>query len=335
MSIDRDRLAELAGRPHRQGPRYRNLKSLPAHGLVDFLRWQWDTGARFPALQRFPLRHPDPDRIAHPGKAPQLTWLGHASFLFQFAGLNLLTDPVFSERCSPIGFVGPRRGTPPALTVDTLPEIHRVLISHNHYDHLDLDTVRALRRRFGDTLRFYVPAGLAGWFRREGIDNLVELDWYQSEHSDEVESIFVPAQHFSGRGALDRNRSLWGGWRLHFRDFSFYFAGDTGYSETLFAEMREALGPVDLALLPIGAYAPRWFMSPVHVAPEEAVHIHRDLEARRSVAMHWGTFVLTDEPMHEPPERLRAAMQEQGVAPDEFLVLEHGEMFVEQGFAEV
>lgn len=327
MTVDRQRLAELAGRPHRQGARYRNLQAVSPHGLADFLRWQAQTGGRFPPLRRFPLAPLDRERIHHPGTQPQLTWIGHASFLFQYQGINLLTDPVFSERCSPVGFLGPKRGTPPALTVETLPEIHRVLISHNHYDHLDRPTVLELHHRFGDRLRFYVPKGLAAWFRREGIDNLVELDWYQSDDGDPVETFCLPAQHFSGRGPLDRNRTLWCGWRLHFSDFSLYFAGDTGYGP-IFRDMAEVLGPVDLALLPIGAYAPRWFMAPVHINPDEAVHIHRDIEARQSIAMHWGTFVLTDEPMTEPPERLRNALREQQVPAADFRVMAHGETFI-------
>lgn len=324
MTVDRGRLAERARQPHRKGARFHNLQPLPVHGLRAFLRWQWQTGGRFPPLKRFPLLRPDPEALAHPGASPRLTWIGHASFLFQYRGLNILTDPVFSERCSPVGFVGPKRGTPAALTVAELPPIHRVLISHNHYDHLDRNTVRALHDRFGDDLVFYVPAGLPAWFRRQGIHNLVELDWWRSDRGTEPETFCVPAQHFSGRGPGDHNRSLWCGWRLHFSDFSLYFAGDTGYGP-LFRDMAEVFGPVDLALLPIGAYAPRWFMWPVHVSPEEAVRIHRDIRARRSVAMHWGTFVLTDETLDEPPRRLAQALHEQGVPAETFLVPQHGE----------
>jgi N-acyl-phosphatidylethanolamine-hydrolysing phospholipase D len=324
MSVDRQRLAELAARPHRKGGRFRNLRRLPHHGLREFLRWQWDSPG-MPAPRRFPLQEPDPAVFCEPGHVPRLIWIGHASCLFQYRGWNLLTDPVFSDRCSPVSFLGPKRGTPPALTVDQLPAIHRVLISHNHYDHLDRETVHALDRRFGAGLCWYVPLGLGPWFRRLGIRNIVEMDWWQSDGRNEPETFCVPAQHFSGRGAGDGNRSLWCGWRVQFPDFSLYFAGDTGYAP-IFGEMAEAFGPVDLALIPIGAYEPRWFMWPVHVSPGEAVQMHRDLHARQSVAIHWGTFALTDEPLDEPPRRLQQELASRKISPSQFRIPEHGEM---------
>jgi N-acyl-phosphatidylethanolamine-hydrolysing phospholipase D len=324
MTVDRQRLAELARQPHRKGTRFHNMRQLPRHGLREFIRWQRETGGRFPPALRFPLINPDPRVLYRPGPAPRLTWIGHASTLFQYRGYNILTDPVLSERCSPVEFAGPRRGTPPALTVDQLPDIHRVLISHNHYDHLDRDTVVALHRRFGDDLRFFVPSGLAGWFHRRGIRNLVELDWWQSDAGTDPETFCVPAQHFSGRGAFDGNRTLWCGWRLEFEDFSFYFAGDTGYGP-IFEQMATVFGPVDLALIPIGAYAPRWFMWPMHVSPEDAVQIHLDIRSRQSAAIHWGTFVLTDEPLDEPPRRLEAELVQRGIPVEDFRVPAHGE----------
>ncbi len=324
MSVDRQRLAELAVRPHRKGGRFHNLRSLPHHGLREFLRWQWNSPG-LPPPQRFPLHRPDPAILHEPGDVPRLTWIGHASCLFQYRGWNLLTDPVLSERCSPLPFLGPKRGTPPALTVNQLPAIHRVLISHNHYDHLDRDTVRALDRRFGADLCWYLPLGLGAWFRRQGVRNIVEMDWWQSDEHDEPETFCVPAQHFSGRGAADGNRSLWCGWRVHFNDFSFYFAGDTGYGP-IFGDMAQVFGPVNLALLPIGAYEPRWFMWPVHVAPDEAVQIHIDLCARQSVGIHWGTFSLTDEVPDEPPRRLQQALASHKIPSSQFRVPAHGEM---------
>ena len=324
---DRQRLAALAGRANFYKGRYRNIERTPSHGLTDFFRWQLETGARFPPGKRFPLQRPDPHQLASPAPVPRLTWLGHASFLFQYAGVSLLTDPVFSERCSPLQFVGPRRHTPVPLQVAELPSITDVLISHNHYDHLDENSVRDLHRRFGAALRFHVPTGVAPWFRRRGIDNVSELGWWQShrEADRELELFCLPTQHFSGRTATDRNTSLWCSWMADIADCRLYFAGDTGYSASLFREIGELFAPVHLALLPIGAYDPRWFMSPVHVAPEEALHIHRDIGARRSVAMHWGTFVLTSEPMDEPPRRLRQVLAEAGLADDEFMVFQHGE----------
>lgn len=325
--INRDRLAELAAEPYFYNGRYCNLERVPSHGLGDFLRWQLSPGKRFPPGRRYTLLRPDAHRLAHPPAEPQLTWLGHASFLFQYGGLNVLTDPVLSERASPFAFIGPKRFTPAALQVADMPRIDRVLISHNHYDHLDEPTVRQLHRRFGDVLCFCIPQGLRRWFEKRGIHNLVELGWWQSRRIAAREEVFcLPTQHFSGRSATDGNRSLWCAWLLEVDGFRLFFGGDTGYG-SVFRQIGELFAPMDLALLPIGAYEPRWFMSPVHVAPEEAVHIHRDIGARQSVAMHWGTFVLTDEPMDEPPRRLHMALAEQGVEEKAFRVMQHGETF--------
>ena len=326
MVPDRKRLAELAAGSTFYKGRFRNLERTPSHGLTDFFRWQIETGARFPPGKRFPLLKPDAHLLASQADVPRLTWLGHASFLFQFRQCHVLTDPVFSERCSPLQFVGPRRHTPAPLSVAELPDITHVLISHNHYDHLDENTVLDLNRRFGDALLFYVPTGVADWFRRRGISNVVELGWWQSaeDRARSAEMFCLPTQHFSGRGATDRNASLWCSWLMNIEGFRLYFAGDTGYA-SLFRDIGELFAPIDLALLPIGAYDPRWFMGPVHVAPEEAVRIHHDIGARCSVAMHWGTFVLTSEPMDEPPRRLRQAMAEAGMKDDSFRVLGHGE----------
>ena len=327
MTINRERLADLAAERHFHRGRYRNLDPVPRHGLGDFLRWQLAPGRRFPEGKRYTLLRPDGHLLTNPPDKPQLTWLGHASFLFQYRGLNVLTDPVLSERASPFRLVGPKRYTPPALTVADMPPIHLVLISHNHYDHLDEPTVRQLHRRFGDSLCFCVPMGLRPWFEKRGIHNLVELDWWQSAPlSTENEVFCLPTQHFSGRTPTDTNTSLWCSWLLEMNGFRFYFGGDTGYGK-VFREIGELFAPIDLALLPIGAYDPRWFMAPVHVAPEESVRIHQDIGARQSVAMHWGTFVLTDEPMDEPPRRLRMALERQGISESEFRVMQHGEVW--------
>lgn len=327
MPVDRHRLADLSSQARSHGGRYRNLEPVPRHGLGDFLRWQLAPGRRFPKGKRYTLLRPDGHLLMNPPARPQLVWLGHASFLFQYRGLNLLTDPVLSDRASPFQLVGPKRYTPPALTVADMPDIDLVLISHNHYDHLDEPTVRQLYRRFGDRLCFCIPSGLRGWFEKRGIQNLMELGWWQSQVLADNQEIFcLPAQHFSGRTPTDTNSSLWCSWLLDIDGFRLYFAGDTGYGR-LFRTVGELFSPIDLALLPIGAYDPRWFMAPVHVAPEEAVSIHQDIGARQSVAMHWGTFVLTDEPMDEPPRRLRAALERQGLNQSEFRVMQHGEVW--------
>ncbi|GAA5132084.1 MBL fold metallo-hydrolase [Alloalcanivorax gelatiniphagus] len=334
--IDWARLEQLAAECSQPGRPYKNRYPTPHHGLRDFLRWQRETRGRFPPRQPFPLRRPDLALLATPAERPRFTWIGHATYLVQYRGWNLLTDPVFSERCSPLSFVGPKRTVAPALSIDELPEIHAVLVSHNHYDHLDRDSVRALNQRFGDRLCWFAPSGVGAWLRRRGIARVEELGWWQHRRHQDFDAFCVPTQHFSGRGARDRNRTLWCGWRLDWDDFSLLFAGDTGYAP-VFQEIRQVLGPVDVALLPIGAYQPRWFMAPVHINPDEAVRIHKDLEASHSLAMHWGTFVLTDEPLDEPPRALDAARREHHVPARAFQVPGHGDTLslLDGGFEEV
>ena len=237
------RLEQLAAeRPH-DGRRFINRYPTPHHGLREFLRWQRQTGGRFPPRLPFPLRRPDPAELAAPAPQPRFTWIGHATYLIQYQGWNLLTDPVFAERCSPLSFAGPKRAVAPALEIDQLPPIHAVLVSHNHYDHLDRAAVDALNRRFGDQVLWFAPTGVGAWLRRRGIDRVVELSWWQHHQEGEVEAFCVPAQHFSGRGARDRNRTLWCGWRLNWPGFSLMFAGDTGYAP-VFKEIDEVLGPL-------------------------------------------------------------------------------------------
>lgn len=333
--IDWSRLEQLAAACPHNGQRYINRHPTPNHGLRDFLRWQRQTGGRFPARQSFPLRRPNRAHLDAPADRPRFTWIGHATYLVQFRGCNLLTDPVFSERCSPLPFAGPQRTVAPALSIDELPEIHVVLVSHNHYDHLDRESVRLLDRRFGQRLCWFAPSGVGAWLRRRGIRQVVELGWWQHHRHGDFDAFCVPAQHFSGRGVRDRNRTLWCGWRLDWDGFNLFFAGDTGYAP-IFREIRQVLGPVDVALLPIGAYQPRWFMAPVHVDPDEAVRIHLDLQARHSLAMHWGTFVLTDEPLDEPPRALDVARRRHGVSARAFQAPGHGDTLIldSNGFRE-
>lgn len=327
--IDQARLGELrACRTHHGERWFRNNYNTDRHGVAEFMRWMRDKRGLWPAPKRFLIEHPDHGWLAQNRRDSTLTWIGHVTFLFQHRGLNVLTDPVFSERASPLSFAGPKRYTPPALHVDHLPPIDIVLLSHNHYDHLDRDAVRRIAQRNDGRTRWLVPLRVADWFRREGIDNVVELDWWHDSAPlagrDDVRAWFVPAQHFSGRGVNDRNASLWGGWVLEVDGFRLYFAGDTGYGPD-FADIGSVFGGFDLSLIPIGAYEPQWFMKAVHVNPEDAVRIHRDVRSRASVGMHWGTFILTDEPVDEPPHRLARALADQGVDPQSFTVMRHGE----------
>ncbi|MFZ5698814.1 MAG: MBL fold metallo-hydrolase [Pseudomonadota bacterium] len=335
-SINHVQLAALRAERRQHGENwFRNNYNRDRRGVADFIRWMRDKRGLWPAPKRFPVDRPDSNWLAVNRSDSTLTWIGHVTFLFQHRGLNVLTDPVFSERASPLSFVGPKRYTPPAMHVDHLPPIDIVLISHNHYDHLDRDAVRHIARRNEGRTRFLVPLRLAGWFRREGIDNVVELDWWDetlplgekpgSVGRNKVYAWFVPAQHFSGRGVNDRNATLWGGWVLEIDGFRLYFAGDTGYGKD-FADIGAVFGGFDLSLIPIGAYEPQWLMGSVHVNPEDAVRIHRDVKSKHSIGMHWGTFILTDEPVDEPPRRLARARSDQGLADGDFVVMRHGEV---------
>jgi N-acyl-phosphatidylethanolamine-hydrolysing phospholipase D len=299
-----------------------------------FLRWQYEriTQGLPPPPENhyaFPMVQPDLDWLRNNRTQTSATWIGHATVLMQVSGVNLITDPVFSKRVSPVSFAGPARKVPLPMTIPDLPHIDVVLISHNHYDHLDKDSVQQLNRQPGGPPLFLVPLGIKTWMAEAGIDNVRELDWWQQTTFPGLTLDFVPAQHWSSRTISDRYQTLWGGWMVRTapsaaKPFSFFFAGDTGYSKD-FADIQRRFESVDLALLPIGAYAPRWFMRNQHIDPTEAVQIHRDLHARQSIAIHWGTFELTDEALDEPPKALARARQTAGIAAQDFAVLRLGE----------
>ena len=259
---------------------------------------------------------------AFDGEHDAAWWLGHASVLVRHGGLSVLTDPVMGHRASPLSFAGPARRTRVPVDVEGLPPIDVVLILHNHYDHLEDRTVRAIARRFPQVV-FLVPLGLKRWFDRRKIANVRELDWWATTEVRGAEFTFVPARHWSARSLWDRNRSLWGGWVMAREGFRFWFAGDTGYSDAL-AEIGRRTGPIDLAAIPIGAYAPRWFMRGQHVDPAEAVRLHEELGCRRSIAIHWGVFELADDSLDEPPRLLAEALAEAGLPEESFLLLNIG-----------
>lgn len=243
------------------------------------------------------------DRINAPGERPQVTWIGHATVLVQYKGINVLTDPIFSDRASPFSFMGPRRSAPPSLSIDQLPPIDFVLISHNHYDHLDEYTVKIL----GDGTTWVVPLGYKQWFADLGVSKVVELDWWDKRDIAGAAITATPSQHWTGRGLNDRYKALWASWAVQIGEFKFWFSGDTGYNDRIFSEIGARCGPFDLALIAVGGYDPRWFMKNMHVNPEEAVLIHNDIRSKYSLGIHWGTFPLTAEPIDEPPQRLHAA----------------------------
>lgn len=311
--------------PHRARDGFRN--NYDNADKQSFWRWQlerWQSGAPFPPKAPTPSAIPDADFLRINLTEPSITWIGHATVLLQVASYNILTDPHFSDRASPLSFAGPRRMAPPGLPLDQLPRIDVVLISHNHYDHLDEASVRRLAAQDGGPPMFIVPLGLKAWFKSAGIGNVVELDWWDRVRMGSLDLYLVPAQHWSQRTLFDRNKSLWGGFYVKHRALSFVYTGDTSYSKD-FSDIRTRLGAPDIAAIPVGGYEPRWFMEKQHVDPAGAVQIHKDLGARYSLGVHWGTFQLTDESLDEPPVALAEARVRAGVPAERFFVLRLGE----------
>jgi L-ascorbate metabolism protein UlaG (beta-lactamase superfamily) len=289
-------------------------------------------GQPFSAVPRMLLerRAPWPTRVDAPpqrppgldGAAAVVTFIGHATFLIQAAAGNILTDPMYSQRAGPLNTLGPRRVRQPAVPFEDLPPISVVALSHNHYDHCDRRTLGLLAERFDPVV--VTPLGNGALVRSSGIRRVEELDWWEEAKTSALPIALTPAQHFSARNLLDRNRALWGGFMLVAGGRRIFFAGDTAYAP-IFREVRQRLGPIDLALLPIGAYEPRWFMQTVHMNPAEAVQVHLDLEASESIGMHFGTFQLTTEGIDEPLRALEHACRERNIQPSRFRTLGFGE----------
>jgi len=309
-----------------------------AAGTGNLLKWQWERlrdGLPKPPAEPVTGVGADLAAIRAPGSAPAVTWVGHATVLIQVDGVNLLTDPHWGERASPFSFAGPRRHQPPGIPFDALPPIRAVLISHNHWDHLDKETVQRLMDRHPG-IRFYVPLGVQHWFqdhvRGVTLDgpakNVFALDWDDTATiqggSAPLTLQFLAVQHWSARMPWDRQQTLWGSWAVLHPRLRFWFSGDLGYSKDT-QDIGRRLGEIDLAAIAIGAYQPRWFMKASHIDPTEAVQVMRDLRARSALAIHWGTFEgLSDEPLDQPPLDLRRAIESQPQRPD-FRVLRHGQ----------
>jgi len=273
----------------------------------------------------FPVKHSSKKTLQN--FSENVIWVGHSSLLLNHNNLTILTDPHFSDRASPFISIGPKRVTPVPFSVADLPKIDVVLISHNHYDHLDEVTIRKLVKLQPET-RFIVPLGLMELLKSFGAKNITELDWWQPVNLGEASIQPTPVQHWSKRSTFDRNKTLWAAWMVKWPDFSFYFAGDAGYSND-FKNVAQKLGKPTLAAIPIGAYEPREFMKAAHANPDEAVKIFLDLGAKYAIGIHWGTFKLTLEPMNEPPLKLKEAIERYNISKDRFRTLKHGEQWPE------
>lgn len=289
--------------------------------LIDIVKWSLtgDSG-EWTAITEQEENPKPPDRAMDDDIA--VTFVNHSTFLIQLAGLNILTDPVWSNRASPYSWIGPKRMRPPGLQFDNLPPIDLVLLSHNHYDHLDLPTVLQLKKQFDPY--FVTSLGIKSFLHKNGINRVSELDWWdESIFSDKLTITATPAKHFSGRGVLDRDTTLWCGFMLQAGGKTIYFVGDTAYGD-FFTNIGDRFPTIDLSFIPIGAYKPQWFMSPIHCNPDEAVQIHQDVKSTRSIAMHFGTFPLADEGQKEPLHDLAKARKQHAIPEDAFIALKEG-----------
>lgn len=307
---------------HFDGTTFSNVEAIPNYSPAEFLK-----------MRIFASYHSWPDWVASeygPKPQPSVTSgiryvvVNHSTVLIQVRGINLLTDPQWSDRASPFSWVGPKRVCNPGMRFEDLPPIHAVLISHNHYDHMDLPTMERLRDRFDPT--FYVGLGNKAFLKSHGFDKVEEMDWWDQRDLVPLKIHFVPAQHFSARGPFDRNHTLWGGFMIDYGGEAIFFAGDTGYG-SIFREMYNRLPKVRLAFIPIGAYQPEWFMGPVHLSPTGAVKVHVDLHSEQSVGIHFGTFHLTAEAIDQPVLGLQKALKDENIVQDTFFAPEFGKTY--------
>jgi L-ascorbate metabolism protein UlaG (beta-lactamase superfamily) len=307
---------------HFDGERFVNEEPLKSQGFGAFLKFMFGS-------QRQPWRewtdnnsYPAPPERVGTGEL-RVTFINHSTTLIQMDGLNIVTDPIWSERCSPFSWIGPKRHRAPGIDFDSLPPIDFVLISHNHYDHLDLPTVKKL----SDKYKMPIITGLGNktFLQQNDITNVTEIDWWDKVPlANSITLTGVPARHFSGRGLSDRQTTLWMGFVIQSPAGNVYFAGDTGFGQH-FEEIRRRFAPIRLALLPIGAYLPRWFMSGVHVSPDEAVRAHQILGAGTSIVIHFGTFRLGVDGQDQPVDDLNAALDAVKGPRPQFWALDFGE----------
>ncbi len=308
-------------------------------GLWDFFLWQCgyfhDDARDIIADIPHDFVYPNPKESVEASK-PKVSWVNHSTFLVEFEGIRMLTDPIWGERCSPSQWMGPKRLAEPAVDVSEIPSIDIVLVSHNHYDHLDKQVITQLHEKHPGIL-WVIPRGMRSWFNKLGISQTIELYWWEKAHVSikghaGVDFIIsaTPAQHFSGRGLFDKDRTLWSGFVVECRKEGkrakqFYFVGDTGYNDKDFKAIGEHFGPMDLSMIPIGTYIPHKFMEPVHICPHRAVDIHSEVASKLSVGMHWNTFRLSEEKRAQPPYDLFTQLKSKQIPPEAFRCLEIGQ----------
>jgi L-ascorbate metabolism protein UlaG (beta-lactamase superfamily) len=305
---------------HFDGKKFFTPGGKPAKGLPEVFKWMTKRERGFWKEKEVPFGDKPPERV---GRGTRITFVNHSTFLIQVDGVNILTDPVWSERTSPFQWAGPKRMRPPGIRFEDLPKIDIVLLSHNHYDHLDLNTMTRLFER--DHPKIVSALGVKAFLDLKNITGATDLDWWQKfSFTESIEIQAVPAQHFSGRGMFDRDATLWCGFVIIRPGGNIYFVGDTGYNEFIFKEIGERCTPINIALVPIGAFKPEWFMSPIHCSPSEAVKIHQEIKASKSIATHFGTFPLADDGEDEPIKGLQKALRENNTSTEEFIVLKEG-----------
>lgn len=308
---------------HFDGKRFYNPGGQEAKAFKDVLKWGlkrkqgiWYQETAKPAVSEDIYRNDGYTKI---------TFINHASFLMQVQHSNILTDPVFCTRASPFQWIGPKRTRPPGIQMQALPAIHYILISHNHYDHLDIHALTRIVKQYNPVL--IVPLGVSLFLRKHGITNVYELDWWMHKTFDNaaLQITAVPAQHFSGRGMFDKNKTLWTGYVIQGSGKTFYFAGDTGLNKHYFQQISRAFPAIDLSFLPIGAYKPSWFMKPIHISPEEAVSVHKILGSKQSIAMHFGTFPMADESKDDAANDFKKARTTHKLSENDFILPAEGE----------
>ena len=309
---------------HYNGKKFMNPNGLEAKGFKDvfkFVRERKMEPYQF-NYETFVRKEAIPEKLEE--SKVKITFVNHSTFLIQYAGLNILTDPIWSFRCSPFQFAGPKRMRPPGVKFEDLPNIDLVLLSHNHYDHFDSNTVKDLIKKFQP--QFIVPLGMKKSIQKLGGKRVDEIDWNQSFNFQKISITGTPANHFTSRGLFDRDKTLWCGYLLQFDHHKLYFVGDTGYGPN-FKKIGKQYGPIDICLIPIGAYKPEWFMEPIHISPPQAIQVHKDIQSVQSIAMHFGTFPLADDGQGTAEKELAQAMDESNVDAMTFIVPDEGHSY--------